>query len=107
MTDHTESLQSEKWPQGAAPYPGSRRTEPRATAALVFGVLSVSLLPIIGPFFALFYGVSARRRITSSPDRLEGKGLADAGLALGCVGLTITIWYAWILYTRVLAPPGG
>jgi uncharacterized protein DUF4190 len=107
MTDRTESLQPEKWPHEVPPNLGPRRTEPRATAALVFGVLSVSLLPVIGPFFAILYGLSARRRITNSPDRLEGKGLADAGLALGFVGLIITIWYAWILYTRILAPPGG
>lgn len=69
MTDRTESLQPERWPQAASPYSGSRRTEPRATAALVFGVLSVTLLPIIGPFLALFYGVSreAANRELGSP----------------------------------------
>jgi hypothetical protein len=74
---------------------------------LVWGVLGVSLLPVIAPIFAVLYGVSARRRIANAKDGLEGKGLADAGLALGLVGLIITVWYAWILYTRIIAPPGG
>jgi hypothetical protein len=104
IPDRLDSFQAERWPQPPSPPLEPRRTEPHATAALVFGVLGLTMLPFIGPIIAVFLGVSARRRIAASAGRVDGKGLADAGLALGIAGLLITLYFAYIIYTRLVSP---
>jgi uncharacterized protein DUF4190 len=65
------------------------------------------VLPFIGPIVAVVLGVGARRRIATSGERIEGKGLADAGLALGIVGVLFTLYFVYLVYTRLVAPPLG
>lgn len=105
IPERVDSIQPERWPQPTLPPPAIRQTESRATAALVFGVLGLTVLPFIGSPIAVVLALNARRRIASSRGRLNGKGLADAGLALGLVGLLITLYFVYIIYDRILSPP--
>jgi hypothetical protein len=105
ISERVESVQPERWPQATSHPPTVRRTESRATAALVFGILGLTVLPFIGSPIAVVLGLRARRNIAESRGGPDGKGLADAGLALGLAGLLITLYFAYIIYTRILAPP--
>lgn len=58
---------------------------PRATAALVLGILSVLGLSVFGPL-AWFYGAKAMRDIDREPGRWQGRGQAKAGLVMGVIG---------------------
>lgn len=60
-----------------------------AIASLVLGVLWIYW---IGSIFALIFGYVAKREIRDSPERMEGNGLATAGIVLGWVGMgTLTL----------------
>jgi hypothetical protein len=57
--------------------------------SLVSGILGWSLLPLIGSIVAIVTGHMARSEIRRAPERLEGDGLALAGLILGYSMLVI------------------
>ncbi len=59
------------------------KTSPMAITALVFGILGFCV-PLIAPVLAIVFGAIAMSR-TRDP-RVGGRGLAIAGLTLGCVG---------------------
>jgi hypothetical protein len=60
-----------------------------AIASLVLGILWIYWL---GSILALVFGYLAKGEIRRSPERLEGNGLATAGLVLGWVGIgTLTL----------------
>jgi hypothetical protein len=65
------------------------RTSGFAVAALVFGVIGFLPLPLIGSVLAIFFGIVARRRIRESSGELGGYALANAGLALGGMGIVV------------------
>ncbi|MGH2748077.1 MAG: DUF4190 domain-containing protein [Actinomycetota bacterium] len=65
------------------------RTSGFAVAALIFGVLGFLPLPLIGSVLAIFFGIVARRRIRESAGELGGYALANAGLALGGMGIVV------------------
>jgi acyl carrier protein len=60
-----------------------------AIASLVLGILGWFILPVIGSISAIVLGHMARGEIRRSDGRVEGKGLATAGLVLGYVGLVV------------------
>jgi len=62
-----------------------------AIASLIFGILGLTLLPTLGSIVALILGYMAKNEINSSAGRLEGSGLAIAGLVLGYIGLGLTL----------------
>ena len=59
-----------------------RQTSALAVVSLVAGVLGWTLLPFLGSIAAVVTGHMARSEIRRAPDRLEGDGLAIAGLVL-------------------------
>ena len=75
------------------------RTSTLAVASLVFGILSWCLLPFIGAIVAIICGHMARAEIRRAPidARMEGNGLAIAGLALGYVHLL-----CWVIVVMVV-----
>lgn len=62
-----------------------------ATASLTFGILGLTLLPTLGSIVAVVFGYMAKSEINSSAGRLEGSGLATAGLVLGYIGLGLAL----------------
>ncbi|GAC1656362.1 MAG: hypothetical protein NVS9B1_11570 [Candidatus Dormibacteraceae bacterium] len=81
------------------------RTDDRAKAALLFGL--VSLLGLFLPLLlaagvaGIYLGWTARGRIKASPGELRGAGIAVAGIGLGILGsllslaLPAVIIYGW------------
>lgn len=61
-----------------------RTTSGMAIASLVMGILWMYWL---GSILALILGYVARREIKRDPERIEGQGLALAGIILGWIGI--------------------
>ena len=80
-TENLDPAEIFSGPGYTAPRP---RSDSRATAALVCGLLSV--IPLVG-VAAIILGISALRRLRHSYD--SGEGLAWLGLFLGCVSMVL------------------
>jgi ABC-type enterochelin transport system permease subunit len=80
-------------------YQAASRTSTLAVVSLVFGILSWCLLPFIGAIVAIICGHMARGEIRRAPvdTRMEGDGLAIAGLVLGYVHL-----FFWLIVVMVV-----
>lgn len=83
----------------------ARPTSSLAVVALVFGILGWTLLPGLGAIVAIITGHLARSEIRRSAGRLDGDGLAVAGLALGwtVIGVAIAALVAALLLFGGLA----
>lgn len=68
-----------------------RQTSTLAIISLIAGILGWTVLPLIGSITAIVTGHMARGEIRREPQRLEGDGLAVAGLVLGYAGVVIGI----------------
>jgi len=70
---------------------GAPRTAGSAVAALVLGLFA--FIPMCGlplGLLAIGFGISAKDRIKRSDGRLDGHGLAVAGIVLGVIGSVIS-----------------
>ena len=74
-------------------------TSSLAVVSLVFGILGWCVLPFIGAIVAVICGHLARGEIRrSAPDnRIEGDGMAVAGLVLGYAQLALCILGIFVL----------
>jgi hypothetical protein len=61
---------------------------PRATVALILGILGIVACSVVAPF-ALVIGRRAVKEIDASGGRLGGRGMAQAGFILGVIGTVI------------------
>ena len=68
-----------------------RQTSGLAVASLVSGILGWTILPWLGSIVAIVTGHIARGEVRRAPERLEGSGLALAGLILGYSMLVLTV----------------
>ena len=66
-----------------------RQTSTLAIISLVAGILGWTVVPFFGSIAAVVCGHMARKEIRLAPDRLEGDGLAVAGLVLGSRALAM------------------
>jgi len=69
----------------------ARQTSPLAIISLVSGILGWTLLPFLGSIVAVVCGHMARGEIRRAPERLEGDGLAIAGLVLGYLSIALAV----------------
>jgi hypothetical protein len=81
--------------------PMPQRTEGRAIAALVLGILGFVAFPVAPSVLAIWLGMSAKRRIQADPS-LTGEGLATAGVILGIVELVL-VTLAFAAFMLVIA----
>jgi Domain of unknown function (DUF4190)/zinc-ribbon domain len=78
---------------GPYQYPVVPRSNGKATAALVLGIVGIFICPLICSGLALLFGYSARREIAASGGTLSGDSNALAGIILGWIGLVLAaIW---------------
>ncbi|MBD8871942.1 DUF4190 domain-containing protein [Rhodanobacter sp. DHB23] len=73
--------------------PQRSTTSSMAIVSLVFGILTWFMLPFIGALIAVICGHLARGEIRRAPidQRIEGDGMAVAGLVLGYVQLAFSV----------------
>jgi hypothetical protein len=88
-------------PPGWTPQPGMQPFPPyalpdlpKATSALVFGIVAVAgaffcVVPILVSPVAWILGAQARKEIRSAPQQWGGEGRATAGMVLGIVGTVL------------------
>jgi hypothetical protein len=78
---------------------------PRATTAMVLGILGVVLCQVLAPF-AWVIGKQAMSEIDAAHGRLGGRGAAQAGYILGIVG-TVLLGLAVLYLVFVVVLVGG
>ena len=82
---------------GMASYPAYVLPDhPRATTALVLGIIGVAgaftcFLPVVVAPFAWVLGAKARKEIRSAPQQWGGDGRATAGMVLGIIGTVLLV----------------
>jgi hypothetical protein len=79
---------------GAAPYPPAGYQAPNeksAVSALVLGILSFFLCPIIFGILAIVIGKGSEKKIDQSGGQLGGRGLAHAGVICGWINVILVI----------------
>lgn len=80
----TESAQTHS--EGSA-FAG-RQPAPGAVAALVWGIVGLTVLPLIGAVLAVVYSGRARQAAEEQPDRFDDQ-LGRVGRILGWIGLVL------------------
>ena len=68
-----------------------RQTSSLAIVSLVSGILGWTILPFLGSLAAVITGHMARAEIRRAPDRIDGDGLAVAGLVLGYLSIAMAV----------------
>ena len=83
----------------------ARTTSAMAVISLVSGILGWTLVPFLGSIVAVVTGHLARGEIRRAPDRLEGDGLAVAGLVLGYASIAMAVLaaFAFVMFFGGLA----
>lgn len=66
---------------------GLPRTDARAIASLVCGILGLLILGLVFGAVAVILGRRSRREIMEQPAVLKGLGLATAGMVLGAIDM--------------------
>jgi hypothetical protein len=86
------------------PQPPVRPTTPgQATAALVLGIVAaLQIFPPVTGTLAIVFGVLSRKRIAESGGRLQGAGMALAGILTGVAGLVIWLVFLVLVLTGVI-----
>ena len=75
-----------------------RQTSSLAVVSLVAGILGWTLLPFLGSVAAVVTGHMARSEIRRAPERLEGDGLAIAGLVLGYLSIAMAVLVVFAIF---------
>ena len=82
----------------AAPAAPGKPTSSMAIISLVAGILGWTLLPFLGSVAAVVTGHMARSEIRRAPERLEGDGLAIAGLVLGYLSIAMAVLVVFAIF---------
>lgn len=85
-------------------YRAAAPTSTLAVVSLVFGILAWCVLPFVGAIVAIICGHLARSEIRRSPPdaRIEGDGMAVAGLVLGYVQLLLCVLAVFVLIAALI-----
>jgi hypothetical protein len=67
---------------------GPRRTDGQAIAALVLGIVGLTMCPFVPSIIAVILGRQAKERLAYDPT-LQGEELARVGVILGWIGIAL------------------
>lgn len=84
----------------SVPYPEVQiaQAPPTSGMAIASMVMGILWLGGIGAVLALIFGYKAWREIDGSGGRIQGRGMATAGVVLGWVGVAgALLWIVWII----------
>jgi hypothetical protein len=90
-------------PPGYTPYRAPQPTDGMAVAALVLGIGSFFMCPLVGAVLAVIFGYMARQNIRNSGGTLGGEGFATAGIILGFIHLGLLLLVVIIVVIVVFA----
>ena len=86
--------QGQPYGYGAAPQAAwgapALAVHPKGTTVLVLGILSVVLIPLLGPF-AWLMGRSALKEVDASPQPVSNRSVLVAGMVLGIIGTVFMV----------------
>lgn len=85
----------------------SEATSVWAIISLISGISNYVGLWFIGGLVAVITGYVAKNEIKKSNGRLDGEGLANAGLILGWVGIAISVLSFCLIILTVVGVIGG
>ena len=88
--------------QGYGPIPSEARTDGKATASLILGILSLVCVGFIAGIPAIILGHMSRSNIRNSMGRLKGDGMALAGLVMGYISVA---FIPFVLIIAAIAIP--
>jgi hypothetical protein len=94
-------------PSGYAPAPALTMQPPRQTSGMAIASLVLGILWIywIGSILALIFGYVAKGEIRRSTQKIEGNGLATAGIVLGWVGVgTLVLVIVFVFIAALMEP---
>lgn len=79
-------------------------TSSLAIVSLIFGVLAWCMLPFVGALVAVICGHLARNEIRRAPadQRIEGDGMAIAGMVLGYAQLVLSVLAVFFLIAALV-----
>lgn len=97
-------------PPPAAPYPGpgmmpptypgpgtlpvvmpSKRTSGLAIASLILAISGFICLPVLGPILGIIFGILAKSQIKRESGRLQGGGMATAGIVISVIAIVLIL----------------
>lgn len=97
--------------QAVQAFPGQqvivRKTEGKAVASLVCGILGIVVCPIILSIVAIVLSRQSSKAIKDSGGMLEGEGLATWGLVTGIIGLVLGIAQIILVIALFSSFPGA
>ncbi len=73
------------WPSPVA----GKKTSGLAVASLILAITGFICLPILGPILGIIFGLMAKSQIKKESGRLEGGGLATAGIVLSVIAIVL------------------
>lgn len=88
-------------PPGYTPPPATARTNAMAIVSMVSSILGLTFVPFVGSIIGVVTGHIARRQIRESGE--QGLGPANAGVAIGWVGIVLGVLLAVVLTIIVVA----
>lgn len=91
---------------GQAPPPGygpPTRTNPKATWAMILGILGMVCCGLFAGIPAIVLGHQARGEIDASIGTQEGRGMATAGFVLGIISTAISVLYIAFMIVAIAA----
>ncbi len=83
--------QAQPYPQQAQPYQQTPQTDGKAIASLILGILSPFCLFALTGIPAVILGHLSRSTIEKSRGRVQGGGMALAGLIMGYIGIAFSL----------------
>jgi hypothetical protein len=76
---------------GTLPMVQSKSTSGLAVASLVLAISGFICLPVLGPILGIIFGILAKSQIKRESGRLQGGGMATAGIVISVIAIVLIL----------------